>query len=269
MMRPKNFRLSCRISDRTDFAPTETTGAICRLAPRCSPSNVNAAAAYGRYLTPYHYSCRAGCQWHSLPVPFPPWSACTTIFGAGNSTSCGRASARQSTGPRLTAGRVAAPALVCLGSQSVRPAPCVFEHRGLDWGKQVKGRKHQIINDVQGQLFACRVPRGQPARRYRSPTLAARAPCLGTRLRTVGQEPSGLFRPPRHSPGACAPNWQAPAGGPRLRPGGQTLGRGAHLRLAHKLPPDSLVITGLPRVPTKPGYSSPTITTCRNRLVSV
>ncbi|RZK32120.1 MAG: hypothetical protein EOO63_02300 [Hymenobacter sp.] len=41
---------------------------------------------------------------------------------------------------RLAAGRAATLCLVCLDSQSVRLAPRIFEHRGLDGGKHVNER---------------------------------------------------------------------------------------------------------------------------------
>ena len=54
---------------------------------------------------------------------------------------------------RLAAGRAATPSLVCLDSQSVRLAPRIFEHQGLDGSKHVNGRKRQILTDVQGRSW--------------------------------------------------------------------------------------------------------------------
>ena len=39
----------------------------------------------------------------------------------------------------------------------MRLAPRIFEHRGLDGGKHVNGRKRQLLTDVQGHILACRV----------------------------------------------------------------------------------------------------------------
>ena len=58
---------------------------------------------------------------------------------------------------RLAADRAATPSLVCVDSQSVKLAPRIFEHRGIDGGKHVNGRKRQIVPDVEGRIFACYV----------------------------------------------------------------------------------------------------------------
>jgi hypothetical protein len=53
--------------------------------------------------------------------------------------------------------RAPLPSLVCVDSQSVKLAPRIFEHRGTDGGKRVNGRKRQLVTDVDGRIFACRV----------------------------------------------------------------------------------------------------------------
>ncbi len=57
----------------------------------------------------------------------------------------------------MAARRDAVPSLVCVDSHSVKLAPRIFEHRGIDGGKHVNGRKRQIITDVEGRIFACHV----------------------------------------------------------------------------------------------------------------
>ena len=104
------------------------------------------------------YLCRTGCQWRCLPAGFPPWSAVYYYFRRWQLTGLWQQLNEAIVqADRLAAGRPAMPSLGCLDSQSVRLAPRIFEHRGLDGGKHVNGRKRQIVTDVQGRILACRV----------------------------------------------------------------------------------------------------------------
>lgn len=104
------------------------------------------------------YICRTGCQWRSLPTSFPPWSAVYYYFRRWQLSGLWqRLNEAVVAADRVGADRPAAPSLVCLDSQSVRLAPRIFEHRGVDGGKCVNGRKRQILTDVQGRILACRV----------------------------------------------------------------------------------------------------------------
>ena len=109
-------------------------------------------------LDAMRYICRTGCQWRSLPGCFPPWSAVYYYFRRWQLTGLWqRLNEAIVAADRRAANRAATPALVCLDSQSVRLAPRIFEHRGLDGGKHVNGRKRQIVTDVEGRILACRV----------------------------------------------------------------------------------------------------------------
>ncbi|AMJ67746.1 hypothetical protein AXW84_21725 [Hymenobacter sp. PAMC 26628] len=99
---------------------------------------------------------------------------------------------------RLAAGRAATPALVCLDSQSVRRAPRVFEHRGLDGGKQVNGRKRQIVSDVQGRIFARRVHAANGHDGVEALRLLPARPAWGPRLRTIVTDKGYRGRFARH-----------------------------------------------------------------------
>lgn len=104
------------------------------------------------------YICRTGCQWRALPANFAPWSAVYYYFRRWQLNGLWQTLTDPvNQADRLMAGRAATPSLVCLDSQSVRLAPRIFEHRGLDGGKHVNGRKRQILTDVQGRILACRV----------------------------------------------------------------------------------------------------------------
>lgn len=104
------------------------------------------------------YICRTGCQWRCLPSSFAPWSAVYYYFRRWQLSGRWQAlTDAVNQADRLAAGRPATPSLVCLESQSVRLAPRIFEHRGLDGGKHVNGRKRPVLPDVQGRMLACRV----------------------------------------------------------------------------------------------------------------
>ncbi|GAC1604694.1 MAG: hypothetical protein NVS3B25_33990 [Hymenobacter sp.] len=98
----------------------------------------------------------------------------------------------------MAAGRAATPSLVCLDSQSVRLAPRIFEHRGLDGGKRVNGRKRQILNDVDGRILACRVHAANGHDGGEARHLLPRRPVWGTRLRTVVTDKSYRGRFAQH-----------------------------------------------------------------------
>lgn len=109
-------------------------------------------------LDALRYICRTGCQWRCLPTCFPPWSAVYYYFRRWQLSGVWQQlNEAVVAADRLAANRPATPSLVCLDSQSVRLAPRIFEHRGLDGGKHVNGRKRQILTDVQGRILACRV----------------------------------------------------------------------------------------------------------------
>lgn len=58
---------------------------------------------------------------------------------------------------RLREGQELLPAVAGAASQSVKLAPRIFEHRGVDGGKHVNGRKRQILTDSGGRIWAAHV----------------------------------------------------------------------------------------------------------------
>ena len=67
----------------------------------------------------------------------------------------------------------------------MRLAPRIFEHRGLDGGKYVNGRKRQILPDVQGRILACRVHAAKGHDGGEALQLLPARPAWGARLATV------------------------------------------------------------------------------------
>ena len=129
------------------------------------------------------YICRTGCQWRCLPSLFPPWSAVYYYFRRWQLSGLWQ---------QLTA------SLVCLDSQSVRLAPRIFEHRGLDGGKHVNGRKRQILTDAQGRILACRVHAANGHDGVEALQLLPARPVWGSRLTTVVTDKGYRGRFARH-----------------------------------------------------------------------
>jgi putative transposase len=99
------------------------------------------------------YRTREGCTWRALPHDLPPWKTAYNYF---------RRFARDGTWQtildalreqvRLKAGRQPTPSAAAIDSQSVKTAEAGGE-RGFDGGKQVDGRKRQMVVDTQGNLL--------------------------------------------------------------------------------------------------------------------
>jgi transposase len=146
------------------------------------------------------YICRTGCQWRCLPTCFPPWSAVYYYFRRWQLTGLWqRLNEAIVEADRRAATRAATPSLVCLDSQSVRLAPRIFEHRGLDGGKHVNGRKRQILTDVEGRILACRVHAANGHDGVEAlALLPGRPPTWGQRLVTVVTDKGYRGRFARH-----------------------------------------------------------------------
>lgn len=67
----------------------------------------------------------------------------------------------------------------------MRFAPRIFEHRGVEGGKHVNGRKRRILTDVQGRILACRVHAANGHDGGEALALLPARPNWGQRLITV------------------------------------------------------------------------------------
>lgn len=98
---------------------------------------------------------RSGSQWRNLESKYPKWQSVYYHFYRwsrnGTLENINQALNRL---VRLQAGREALPSLMCVDSQSVKLAPFIAEHRGLDAHKKVNGRKRQAAVDTLGLLWA-------------------------------------------------------------------------------------------------------------------
>ena len=80
----------------------------------------------------------------------------------------------------------------------MRLAPRIFEHRGLDGGKHVNGRKRQILPDVQGRILACRVHAANGHDGGEALQLLPARPAWGARLVTAVTDKGYRRRFARH-----------------------------------------------------------------------
>lgn len=132
------------------------------------------------------YVCRTGCQWRCLPTSFPPWPAVYYYFYRWQHQGrLQHLNTVLNVLDRLAHGRDALPSLACVDSQSVRLAPRIYEHRGLDGGKYVNGRKRQILTDSGGRIWSAHVHAANGHDSLAACALLPLRPWWGRRLHTV------------------------------------------------------------------------------------
>jgi transposase len=110
---------------------------------------------------------RTGAQWRNLDSSFPSWTAVYYYFykwtGSGVIAKVNRALNELE---RIELERNKTPSLGIVDSQSVKLAPRIYEHRGIDGNKKVNGRKRQILTDTLGRIHQAWV---HPANEHDSP----------------------------------------------------------------------------------------------------
>ena len=99
------------------------------------------------------YQDRTGCQWRLIPLDFPASGTVHYYFDKWNDDGtmleihdCLRRAIR------VLQGREPNPSAIVIDSQSVKTAEAGGE-RGFDGGKQVDGRKRQMVVDTEGNLL--------------------------------------------------------------------------------------------------------------------
>lgn len=110
-----------------------------------------------RVIDALMYQDRTGCQWRLIPLDFPPSGTVRYYFDKWNDDGtmleihdCLRRAVR------VLQGREPEPSAIVFDSQSVKTAEAGGE-RGFDGGKQVDGRKRQMVVDTEGNLLTVTV----------------------------------------------------------------------------------------------------------------
>lgn len=97
---------------------------------------------------------RTGVQWRNLDDRFPDWQAVYYYFDKWTKqNTLEKINVALNMLERIQSSRNLTPSLGLVDSQSVKLAPMVFEHRGLDGNKKVNGRKRHILVDVLGRIW--------------------------------------------------------------------------------------------------------------------
>ena len=101
------------------------------------------------------YVTRTGCQWRNLSqTRFPAWNAVYYYFRRWSlDGTLERINLSVNQLERCLIGRHPWPSLGLVDSQSIKLAPMIFEHRGIDGNKKVNGRKRHILTPVLGRTY--------------------------------------------------------------------------------------------------------------------
>ncbi len=89
------------------------------------------------------YLTRTGCQWRNLSqTRFPAWNAVYYYFRPWSlNGTLAEINLALNQLERGILGRNPLPSLALVDSQSIKLAPMIYEHRGVDGNKKVNGRK--------------------------------------------------------------------------------------------------------------------------------
>ena len=111
---------------------------------------------------------RTGCQWRNLSqTRFPAWNAVYYYFRQWSlNGTLDEINLALNQLERGILGRNPLPSLALVDSQSIKLAPMIYEHRGVDGNKKVNGRKRHILTDVLGRIYVVHL---HAANRHDSP----------------------------------------------------------------------------------------------------
>lgn len=128
---------------------------------------------------------RTGAQWRNLDSSFPKWSAVYYYFYRWTRQGIiEKINLALNERERRELRRLHCPSLGIVDSQSVKLAPRIFEHRGIDGNKNINGRKRQILTDTLGRIWKVWV---HPANEHDSPAGVRLLNLDGTQLDTLSK----------------------------------------------------------------------------------
>ena len=101
---------------------------------------------------------RTGTQWRNLDSQFPKWRAVYYYFDKwGKNGALEKMNISLNSIERLQLNRAPCPSLGLVDSQSIKLAPMIYEHRGIDGHKRINGRKRHLLVDVLGRIWKTEV----------------------------------------------------------------------------------------------------------------
>ncbi len=113
-------------------------------------------------LNAIRYMVRSGCEWHMLPVHFPPWQTIYWWFRRFVRLLLFRTIHDIALMIDRQRARRAEPTAAVLDSQTIK-APAAGGMRGLDGAKKTIGRKRHIAVDTEGRLLMVNLTTGDIA----------------------------------------------------------------------------------------------------------
>jgi putative transposase len=127
---------------------------ISPLIPQAKPGGRPRSLDLREVINAILYIVVSGCQWRMLPKDYPKWQSVYSYYAKWRDDGTWqRIPDTLRAEVRRRAGRHQHPTAGCLDSQSVKTSSLASE-RGFDSGKQVKGRKRQLLVDTLGLLLA-------------------------------------------------------------------------------------------------------------------
>jgi transposase len=101
------------------------------------------------------FVCRTGVQWRNLDTKFPYWQIVYYYFRTWTAQGVfDKLNEALVKSERLFLDKNPEPSANTIDSQSVKIAPFIPDHKGIDGNKKINGRKRHVITDTLGLIIA-------------------------------------------------------------------------------------------------------------------